>query len=263
MLRSFKLHCALGTLALACGGATDDNLFGDAANVQTGGSSAGPKATPSGGTSPGPTGGSATTTGGRASGTGGTGTSQGGDTEAGSGGAGAGLSGMGGSPHEGGAEPGGGTSTGGTKNPSGGAPSASGGSGNATGGTVSASGGVVSGGSGGASGGNPSGKGGTGGMVSCQQAREAVNAALEAAQACENDKDDQCLGFVDGECCPVPVNDPSSTEAQQYQAALTKMNKVCGPSLCPAVLCTEPKQAVCESKSSGVGRCEAKSILSL
>ena len=36
-------------------------------------------------------------------------------------------------------------------------------------------------------------------MVSCQQAREAVNAALEAAQACENDKDDQCLGFVDGE----------------------------------------------------------------
>ena len=263
MLRSFKLHCALGTLALACGGSTDDNLFGDAPDGQSGGSSVGGRETTSGGSSPSPTGGRATVTGGRASGTGGAGTAQGGDTEPGSGGTSAGLSGMGGSPNEGGAEPGGGTSTGGTKNPSGGAPSASGGSGHATGGTVSASGGVVSGGSGGASGGNPSGKGGSGGMVSCQQAREAVNAALEAAQACENDKDDQCLGFVDGECCPVPVNDPSSTEAQHYQAALTKMNKVCGPSLCPAILCVEPTGAVCESKSSGSGRCEAKSILSL
>src|SRR5690349_6715162 len=105
MLRSFKLHCALGTLALACGGATDDDLFGKDADGQTCSSSAGCRATTSGGTAPSPTGGNATVTGGRASGSGGAGTAQGGDAESGSGGASAGLSGMGGSPNEGGAEP--------------------------------------------------------------------------------------------------------------------------------------------------------------
>lgn len=258
MLRSFKLHCALGTLALACGGATDDSLFGDAAGRQNGGTSAGGRADSSGGTTTSPTGGRATVTGGRASSTGGaedTDPAQGGDVSSGSGGTSGGLPGMGGTPNDGGAAPRGGTSTGGTTQATGGSPDGNGG--------ASANGGATGGSGGSGAGGAPTGKGGAGGTVSCQEAREAATHALDAAQACNTGPDEQCLGFVDGECCPVPVNDPTSAEAQEYQAALAKMNKVCGPSLCPAILCVAPTAAVCQEKGSEAGRCVSKSILGM
>lgn len=268
MLRSFKLHCALGTLAVACGGSTDDSLFGDAATAQSGGRSAGASGNASGGASPTPTGGRAAITGGRASGSGGAVAAQGGDIEPGSGGTtGAGVSGMGGVLGDGGFAPeGGSTASGGTSEEggktAGGAP-ANGGSPDASGGMSSANGGTAAGSGGGGGDGGPIGKGGAGGTASCQEAREAVNQALESAQACDEDRDDQCLGFVAGECCPVPVNDPGSPEAMQFQAALAKMNKVCGVALCPAVLCVERPSAICQSKASGSGRCVSKSILPL
>ncbi len=267
MVRSFKLHCALGTLAVACGGSTDDSLFGDAATAQSGGRSAGGTGDASGGPSPTPTGGRTALTGGRASGSGGAVAAQGGDTEPGSGGTtSAGLSGMGGLLGDGGSAPEGGTTAsggageeGGTN--TGGTPTAKGGSPDASGGMSSANGGAGFGGGG--SDGGPIGKGGAGGTASCQEAREAVNHALQAAQACDMDTDGQCLGFVDGECCPVPVNDPSSPETLQFQAALAKLNKACGATICPAVLCVEHPSAMCQSKASGSGRCVSKSILSL
>jgi hypothetical protein len=268
MLRSFKLHCALGTLAVACGGSTDDNLFGDAVKGQSGGRSAGGTGNASGEPSPTPTGGRAAVTGGRASGIGGAAGAQGGETEPGSGGtSSAGLGGMGGVLGDGGFAPEGGTTaSGGTSEKGGttaGGTMASGGSPDAGGGMSSATGGATAGSGGGGSDGGPIGKGGAGGTASCQDAREAVSHALEAAQSCDNGSDEQCLGFVAGECCPVPVNDPSSPETIQFQAALTKMNKLCGATLCPAVLCVEHPSAICQSKGSGSGRCVSKSILSL
>ncbi len=267
MLRSFKLHCALGTLAVACGGSTDDSLFGDAATAQSGGRSAGGSENASGGPAPTSTGGRAAITGGRGSGTGGALAAQGGDTESGSGGTGAGVSGMGGVLGDGGSTlEGGSTASGGTSEEGGttaGGAAPNGGSPDASGGMSSATGGASAGSGGGGSDGGPIGKGGAGGTASCQEAREAVNQALESAQACDEQRDNQCLGFVAGECCPVPVNDPSSPEAMQFQAALAKMNKLCGVALCPAVLCVEHPSAICQSKASGSGRCVSKSILPL
>jgi len=248
MLRSFKLHCALGTLALACGGSTDDELFGDASGVSNGGTSTGGRATASGGSVSGPTGGLAAVTGGRDAGTGGQSESgSGGSASPGSGGTSGGAPGMGGAPGEGGSDPGGGTTAGGMANPSGGMLSASGGNSGGLGGGV----------------GGRIGKGGAGGTVSCQEARAATSQALLAAQACDVNTDQaQCLGFVQGECCPVPVNDPSSAETLAFQAALEKMNKACGASICATVLCVQPTQAMCQEKGMESGRCVSKSILS-
>jgi hypothetical protein len=159
--------------------------------------------------------------------------------------------------------PEGGANTSGGANASGGADTANGGTNAATGGETSTSGGASSGGSGGSdvnggSAGNPGGKGGAGGKASsadCLELREQLAKAIANAQECEPDADDQCLGFVQGECCPVAVNDPDSAAAKLVTATADKVNKACGAIICAAVLCAEPAGASCDSQGSGSGRC--------
>jgi hypothetical protein len=86
--------------------------------------------------------------------------------------------------------------------------------------------------------------------------------ALEAAQACDPDADDQCLGTVPGECCPVPVNDPDSPEAASFKIAVSKFHKACGASLCPAVLCLQPS-STCQSSGQGSGHCVSTGVVDL
>jgi hypothetical protein len=81
--------------------------------------------------------------------------------------------------------------------------------------------------------------------------------AIATAQECEPDADDQCLGFIQGECCPVAVNDPESAAAKAVTATLDKVNKACGGIICIAVLCAQPTAASCESQGSGSGHCVA------
>ena len=97
--------------------------------------------------------------------------------------------------------------------------------------------------------------GGTPSISDCPQARAAVMAVLDAAQACKVGEEDQCQGFVAGECCEVAVNDPGSKETAAYSAALAQWNKACGGAVCLAVLCAAPQNAVCRSQGMGSGRC--------
>jgi hypothetical protein len=263
---SSKLECLLASLVIvACSSSGDDGLFdeGPGGPGQGGNSTAG--SAPSGG-APVNTGGSSDT-GGAFGAVGGQGEqgSDGGSGDPGSGGSLPATGGGGGGQSDAGSSNGG-TSSGG--NGSGG--SFNGGDdagGNASGGTATGgneSGGSASGGT--ATGGSAGGGTATGGKPSagdCQQTRAELDAALEKAQVCDPNADDQCLGFVDGECCPVPVNDPKSEAALEFSAAIARWNKACGGSVCAAILCFEPTTAVCESRPATSGRCVRKRGLSL
>jgi hypothetical protein len=85
-----------------------------------------------------------------------------------------------------------------------------------------------------------------------------MSKALELSQVCEPDATDQCLGPVQGECCPVPVNDPESEATKAFITARDKMSAACGGIICAAVLCGTATQATCESQSTGSGRCVLK-----
>jgi len=84
-----------------------------------------------------------------------------------------------------------------------------------------------------------------------------MRAALEEAQACDpnDDEDAVCLGSVPGECCPELVNDPDSEAAQRYLELHALAQKLCPPTVCPAVVCLMPKRGHCESLADGAGRC--------
>jgi hypothetical protein len=267
MYRSWQLRCALASFLIACGSAKDADLYGDTSPVQ---GSGGGTVTPSGGKESsggdeqaGSNAGEPANTGGDSGpdSNGGSSAGETGGAEPGAGGDPSASAGQGDGSSTGGTDTGsggssGGVASGGSNDPSGGAPPDGGaapGGGTATGGT--STGGVAIGGA--ASGG----KLGTGGESTCQDARQAMAEALEAAQACEPNATDQCLGHVNGECCPVPVNDPASPEATAFSAAVTKVHKVCGLSICPAVLCLEPSDASCESRGQGSGHCVARGAI--
>jgi hypothetical protein len=242
----------------ACSDAEDGDLFGASRGLGVGGSSnaAGPTPSISGGRAS-SSGGSNASSGGKSAVRGGAPSPEDGGTGAGTGGAagpvgGSVNGGPGGSNASGGGSK---ASSGGTANggaAAGGGPAASGGV-NPSGGSQTSKGGSV------ASGGRPSATGGSFTGGDCQHARAALNDALELAQACNPGAEKQCLGFVDGECCPVAVNDPDSEATAQFSAALAKWQKACGGAVCLAVLCIEPTVATCGAQ----GRCVAGAGLSL
>lgn len=260
-MRSRQCFVAFGiVLTAACGGAESTDLFSDVgaggASAFTGGApgsasggspvgtSAGATGTSSGAASNGGTGGTS-----GADGTGGIAPATGGVPSGGAAGSAAGGASPGGEAGTGGAEggssPAGGSANGGA---SGGDPSSGGGS-VAEGGA--ATGGAATGGTGGSSG------------VDCPSARKAMDEALKEAQACnprDDDGDAVCTGFVEGECCPVPVNDPDSEATQHYLEALAIATKLCSPVACAAVLCPEPRRASCEPRGKDEGRCVARSL---
>jgi hypothetical protein len=277
MSRSLQLGSALAALVVACGNANDGDLYDGTSVVEarggTNGAPAGGDTTlggrPVSGSSGGATaaGGEAATSGGStdpgASGasTGGVPVGEAGSSEPGNGGVPSSSAGQ--NDGSGGTSPTGGSSagTGGIpSNGEGGSTAAPSGGSTPAGGT-DASGGTASGGvaSGGISAGGFIGLGG----ASCQQARQSTAAALEAAQACEPDAvEQQCLGYVDGDCCAVPVNDPDSEETAAYLSALAKMKKLCGATICATILCVNstPK---CESRGSGSARCVSRGGLAI
>ena len=244
----------------ACSDAGDGDLFEASKGLSVGGSSnaSGSTAGPSGGRAD-SNGGSAASSGGKSAATGGAPHPGGGGTAAGTAGATEPLGGnaSGGSNASSGgskSSPGGSASGGGAT--AGGSPGA-GGKVDPTGGSQAAKGGSV------ASGGGPIASGGSFAGNDCQQARAALNEALEAAQACNPGAEKQCRGFVQGECCPVAVNDPDSEATAEFTAARAKWEKTCGGAVCLAVLCIEPTVAACDSQGSGPGHCVTGSDFSL
>jgi hypothetical protein len=240
----------------ACSDGEDGDLFGGSRALSGGGSSnaSGSTVGLSGGR-PSGNGGSATSSGGKSAAIGGAPSVEGGRTGGGSGGAPAPLGGTA-NAGSGGSN----ASSGGSKASSGGTASggvATGGGGPAASGGVNPSGGSQAKGGATASGGSPIATGGSFAGDDCLRARAALNDALESAQACDPGSEKQCLGFVEGECCPVAVNDPDSEATANFSAALAKWQKACGGAVCLTALCLEPTVAACQSQGLGAGRCVA------
>lgn len=248
--------------AVACGGASNDELFeepgtGGSAGSGTGGSTGGKGA--GGGTAGKGTGGSAT--GGTA--TGGTGTGGTGTGGTGTGGSETGGTGTGGSEAGGtgtGGSETGGTGTGGSTGGSG----ASGGSG-ATGGTSAAGTGGGPAGAGGrgmTTGGTAgrAGGGGNAGAVTCESLAKAYEETLPAALACNPDIDEQqCTEHVPASIpcgCPIHVNAANEEAIAELKGLSEQHSKMGCVEACPAIACLD-RNGVCSKSGSGnVGRCE-------